>query len=93
MPSGARRLSRAGRAGLHGDSGASRSAPIVPPLEPPSLPKHFPFPTSSNNSDLLFDIILVLYAIVAAALQFLYLYRSVWWLPNSYTQSTMVSVN
>ncbi|ENN72663.1 hypothetical protein HUJ04_006712 [Dendroctonus ponderosae] len=89
MPSGARRISRPGRAGSHGDPGASRSAPIVPLLEPPSLPKHFPFPISSNSSDLIFDVILVLYAIVAAALQFLYLYRSVWWLPNSYTQSTM----
>ncbi|XP_066147574.1 transmembrane protein 39A [Euwallacea fornicatus] len=90
MPSAGRRLSRTGRASSHIDPGsASRGIPLIPTLEPPNLPKHFPFPNSPMDSDLFFDFLMVVYATIGAGLQFLYLYRSVWWLPTSYTKTTM----
>ncbi|CAG9773024.1 unnamed protein product [Ceutorhynchus assimilis] len=92
MPSGARRLSRAGRTNSQGDSGTlTKGIPIllIPTMEAPDLPKHFPFPSLFSDSDLFFDFIMALYAFTGTGIQFMHLYRSVWWLPNSFTQNAI----
>ncbi|KAL1509443.1 hypothetical protein ABEB36_004178 [Hypothenemus hampei] len=90
MPSTTRRLSRTTRTGPYNEPvNPTRGIPLVPPMEPPSLPKHFPFPSPPTDSDFFFDFVMALFAITGAGLQFLYLYRSVWWLPNSYTSTAM----
>lgn len=54
--------------------------------------KHIPFPpmASQFQSDLINEWLLFVYSFWAAGLQFLHLYRTVWWLPDSYTNQTMV---
>lgn len=55
--------------------------------------KHIPFPplASHTQSDLINEWLLFAFSFWAAGLQFLHLYRTVWWLPDSYTNQTMVS--
>ncbi|KAF7266076.1 hypothetical protein GWI33_020587 [Rhynchophorus ferrugineus] len=87
MPPGPRRLSRANRS--QNDGSCSKNPPITPAIEPPILPKHFPFPNIPLESDVLFDFLMAIFAIIGMGLQFLNMYKSVWWLPQSYTQNTM----
>ncbi|CAG9858110.1 unnamed protein product [Phyllotreta striolata] len=65
------------------------SVPTLPALEPPAAPRHFPFPNTPVDNDLFFEGYMCFFAIATTALQFLHLYRSVWWLPNSYTRLAM----
>lgn len=59
-------------------------------VEVTSAPKHIPFPTIPLESELEFEIIMFIFTTVAAALQFLQIYRSVWWLPHAYTNQAVV---
>lgn len=54
--------------------------------------KHIPFPSQASQfqSDLINEWLLFAFSFWAAGLQFLHLYRTVWWLPDSYTNQTMV---
>ncbi|CAH2047500.1 unnamed protein product, partial [Iphiclides podalirius] len=52
-------------------------------------PKHIPFPYISHDGEMLFEFMNFDFTLVAAALQFLNLYRTVWWLPHSYTNQGM----
>lgn len=90
MPPGPRRLSRANR--TQNDGLCSKNPPITPAIEPPILPKHFPFPNIPLESDILFDFLMAIFAIIGMGLQFLNMYKSVWWLPHSYTQNAMVCI-
>lgn len=56
----------------------------------PPQPKHIRFPDVPYNSELLNELMMFAYTIIAAAMQFLHLYRTVWWLPESNTSQTMV---
>lgn len=58
----------------------------------PSPPKHIPFPDVPQNSELLNEFIMFAYTTVAASMQFLHLYRTVWWLPESHSSHALVSV-
>lgn len=61
-------------------------------LEQPVITlKHFPFPNTPVENDLIFELLMFLYTSTAAALQFLQLYRSVWWLPHSFNIYAVVS--
>lgn len=60
-------------------------------LEQPTPPKHFPFPNTPVDDDLFFEALMFCFTITGTALQFLHLYRSVWWLPHSYTNQAMVT--
>lgn len=64
--------------------------PTLQGLEQPSAPKHFPFPNTPVDDDLFFEALMFCFTITAASLQFLHLYRSVWWLPHSYNNQAMV---
>lgn len=63
----------------------------APNLELPAAPKHFPFPNIPMESELEFEIIMFIFITAAAALQFLQIYRSVWWLPHAYTNQAVVN--
>ncbi|XP_060526720.1 transmembrane protein 39A-A isoform X2 [Cylas formicarius] len=90
MPINSRKLSR-GR----GDNCGSQRAPHVAnastctSIEAPSLPKHFPFPNTPVDGEFSFEVLMYFFAMCSAGLQYLHLYRSVWWLPHSYSSSTM----
>lgn len=53
-------------------------------------PRHIPLPTLPNDSSLMFEVIMFSFTAMTTFLQFLHLYRSVWWLPQSYTRHSMV---
>ncbi|XP_050515626.1 transmembrane protein 39A [Diabrotica virgifera virgifera] len=65
------------------------SVPTLPALEPPASPKHFPFPNTPVDNEVFFESLMCFFAMASTGLQFLHLYRSVWWLPHSYTNQTM----
>ncbi|KAK6640916.1 hypothetical protein RUM44_012614 [Polyplax serrata] len=52
-------------------------------------PKHIPIPHIPQESTIIFELYMFIFTTVASFLQFLHLYRSVWWLPQSYTRYTM----
>lgn len=56
----------------------------------PAPPKHIPFPDIPQNSELLNEFLMFAYTALAASMQFLHLYRSVWWLPESHSKHAMV---
>lgn len=56
----------------------------------PTQPKHLRFPDVSFHSEVLNELVMFAFAVIATAMQFLHLYRTVWWLPESHTSQTMV---
>lgn len=59
------------------------------PAPPP--PKHIPFPEMPQQSEIFNELVMFLYTSVAASMQFLHLYRTVWWLPDSHSSHALVS--
>lgn len=57
---------------------------------PSIAPKHIPFPNTPVDHQLYFEFVMFLFTICAAGLQFIHLYRSVWWLPHSGIRHTLV---
>lgn len=55
----------------------------------PLQPKHTRFPDVPYSSELVNELMIFLYTMIATAMQFLHLYRTVWWLPESNTSQTM----
>lgn len=53
-------------------------------------PKHVPIPIVPVDGQLTFEALSLAISIVAACLQLLNLYRTVWWLPYSYNNYSMV---
>ncbi|KAK3915402.1 Transmembrane protein 39A [Frankliniella fusca] len=49
-----------------------------------TLPKHIPIPNIPRDGDVLFEFIMFMFSAVCCALQFLIIYRSVFWLPYSF---------
>lgn len=67
-----------------GGSAISAASPLS--LSPPPQPCFsFPLPDLPVDGPILFESIIFAYSIVALLLQYLHLYRTVWWLPHSYT--------
>lgn len=58
----------------------------------PMQPKHIRFPDVPYSSELVNELMIFVYTMIATAMQFLHLYRTVWWLPESNTNQTMVSI-
>ncbi|CAH0559659.1 unnamed protein product [Brassicogethes aeneus] len=63
--------------------------PTLPPMEQPPAPKHIPFPNIPVENELIFESVMCFFTIVCTFLQYLHLYRSVWWLPHSYTNNAV----
>lgn len=53
-------------------------------------PKHVPIPTVPVDGQLTFEAISLGISVIAACLQLLNLYRTVWWLPQSYNDNSIV---
>lgn len=60
-------------------------------LSAPPPPKHIPFPEVPQSSELINELLMFGYTVLATSLQFLHLYRTVWWLPESHTRYAMVN--
>lgn len=56
----------------------------------PIQPKHVRFPDVPYSSEMVNELMIFAYTLIAAAMQFLHLYRTVWWLPESNTNQAMV---
>lgn len=56
-----------------------------------SLPKHIPIPPIPRDGDILFELVMFVFSAICCALQFLIIYRSVFWLPYSFTNFALVS--
>ncbi|XP_075227233.1 transmembrane protein 39A isoform X2 [Lycorma delicatula] len=95
MPSGRRNLSRSGSGrppqplfasvddvGKSKSGGGSSDSGMI-------SPKHIPVPTLPHDSSMVFEVIMFVYTVMATVLQFVHLYRSVWWLSQSYTRYTI----
>ncbi|KOX73947.1 Transmembrane protein 39A [Melipona quadrifasciata] len=52
-------------------------------------PKHVPIPVVPMDGHLTFEVLSLVVSIIAASLQMLNLYRTVWWLPHSYNNYSM----
>lgn len=57
----------------------------------PPPPKHIPFPDVPQPSEIMAELVMFMYTALAASTQFLHLYRSVWWLPDSNSTQAVVS--
>ncbi|CAG9562669.1 unnamed protein product [Danaus chrysippus] len=55
----------------------------------PPPPKHIPFPYIPRDGEILYEVMTFTFTLVAMGLQFLNLYRTMWWLPHSYTTQAM----
>uniref|UniRef100_A0A034VQ49 Transmembrane protein 39A n=1 Tax=Bactrocera dorsalis TaxID=27457 RepID=A0A034VQ49_BACDO len=53
------------------------------------MPKHIPFPDFPGSSELINELIMFLFITFAAAMQFINLYRTMWWVPDSNTTRTV----
>ncbi|XP_031843291.1 transmembrane protein 39A isoform X2 [Nomia melanderi] len=53
------------------------------------VPKHVPIPVVPIDGHLTFEALSLVVSLVAASLQMLNLYRTVWWLPHSYNNYSM----
>ncbi|XP_017889783.1 transmembrane protein 39A isoform X1 [Ceratina calcarata] len=53
------------------------------------VPKHVPIPAVPVESHLMFEALSMVVSIIAAFLQMVNLYRTVWWLPHSYNNYSM----
>lgn len=60
------------------------------PTTYPIQPKHIRFPDVPYSSELVNELMIFAYTLIATAMQFLHLYRTVWWLPESNTNQAMV---
>ncbi|KAJ0183479.1 hypothetical protein K1T71_001455 [Dendrolimus kikuchii] len=63
--------------------------PDIKLADGPVPPKHIPFPYIPQDGPLLFEAMTFVFTLVATGLQFLNLYRTVWWLPYSYANQAM----
>lgn len=54
------------------------------------VPKHVPIPIVPVDGHLSFEALSLVVSIIATSLQMLNLYRTVWWLPHSYNNYSMV---
>lgn len=53
------------------------------------FPKHLPFPQVPHNSELFNEFYLFIFSIMCAALQFIHLYRTTFWLEQSSSHTTV----
>ena len=59
------------------------------PSCPLSYPQAVPIPDIPHDSSFTFEVIIFFYTAASLGLQYLNLYRTVWWLPHSYTSQAL----
>ena len=55
------------------------------------LPKHASIPEIPGDSNLYFEVMLFIFGGIVMCLQFINLYKTVWWLPHSHSNYALVS--
>ena len=55
-----------------------------------TTPKHISISYPSSDHALVYETVVLVFSFSAFSLQLLHLYRTVWWLPQSYTQFALV---
>ncbi|XP_047103018.1 transmembrane protein 39A isoform X1 [Schistocerca piceifrons] len=73
---------RARQNGSPGQYGENTSSRLI-------VPKHIPVPSIPQDGSMIFEMLMFIFTVVSSFLQFLHLYRTVWWLPQSHTKYTM----
>lgn len=58
---------------------------------PITPPKHMSIPDIPRISELGFETLMLVFSLMSLALQYLNIYRTVFWLPHSHTKYAMVS--
>lgn len=61
-----------------------------PPLMPITPPKHMTIPDIPRISELGFETLMLVFSLMSLALQYLNIYRTIFWLPHSHTKYAMV---
>ncbi|XP_063242588.1 transmembrane protein 39A [Bacillus rossius redtenbacheri] len=51
--------------------------------------KHIPVPVIPQDGGVTFEVLMFVFTVMSSCLQFLHLYRTVWWLPQSFTRYAM----
>lgn len=75
---------------IQSDANMNIETIINEPTTYPIQPKHIRFPDVPYSSEMVNELIIFAYTLIATAMQFLHLYRTVWWLPESNTNQAMV---
>lgn len=57
----------------------------------PAIPKHIAISYASCEHELVHETVVLIFSFSAFAMQILHLYRTVWWLPQSYTHFALVN--
>ncbi|RXG70900.1 Transmembrane protein 39A [Armadillidium vulgare] len=60
-----------------------------PPIASITPPKHVPIPEIPRLQEFTFELFMLLFSVISLGLQYLNLYRTVFWLPQSYTKYAM----
>ena len=55
-----------------------------------TLLKHAHIPAIPNCNMVLFNLIALVFSLTATVMQYLHLYRTVWWLPQSHAKKALV---
>lgn len=74
----------------HSDANMNIETIVNEPTTYPTQPKHVRFPDVPYSSEIVNELMIFAYTLIATAMQFLHLYRTVWWLPESNTNQAMV---
>ena len=54
------------------------------------LPKHAHIPDIPQESNLVYEMLVFVFAMISLALQYISLYKTVWWLPHSHVNYALV---
>lgn len=57
------------------------------------LPKHIMLPEIPGDGNLYFEVILYIFGVVIMGLQYVNMYKTVWWLPHSNANYALVSLS
>ena len=64
---------------------------VIPIASMVTLPKHGFLPDIPRESNLLFEFLLYMLGVIILLLQYVNLYKTVWWLPHSHANYALVS--
>lgn len=67
-----------------------RDSNMVPLAQMAVLPKHCHLPEIPSDPNMSFEAMLYFFGVIAMGLQYINLYRTVWWLPHSHANYALV---
>lgn len=69
-----------------------RDTNMVPLAQMAVLPKHCHLPEIPSDPNMSFEAMLYFFGVIAMGLQYINLYRTVWWLPHSHANYALVII-